>query len=428
MLLILADRYHENQQFDRQRAILERCLRAVPGISDVGLRSRAACAEASSLAEKGDHDRAAALLADALSGLSALPDGAWDEVPCRVTESFAAKLRGDSAQAISSAERAVALEDGRGGPTEGKLDALSALAGAYSLAGRFGSADATARRLAEAIEAQGRGNTRYAAIALSNWSAMLQNAGQHQAALPLSERAIAIARAQDTENGASLSELATYGSALCVVGRAMEAVPVLDEAVAKARRAGSPRRLVLTLAQASIAYREAGDLDRAEQVLGEADAILKSDATTPPHAFSVLDRNRSRAALARGDSAGAVQLAARALAVIDAAKRPANETMPALLALAEAQNTGGAYGPARATAERAVRTATERLGEMKHSYNAGQAHLELGVALAGQGDIAGGRVELQRALEHLQPSVGPDAPSTRRALGQLDASRDRARH
>jgi hypothetical protein len=133
-------------------------------------------------------------------------------------------------------------------------------------------------------------------------------------------------------------------------------------------------------------------------------------------------------ALARGDSAGAVPLAARALAVLDAAKRPANETMPALLALAEAQNTGGAYGPARATAERAVRTATERLGEMKHSYNAGQAHLELGVALAGQGDIAGGRVELQRALEHLQPSVGPDAPSTRRALGQLDASRDRARH
>jgi tetratricopeptide (TPR) repeat protein len=124
-------------------------------------------------------------------------------------------------------------------------------------------------------------------------------------------------------------------------------------------------------------------------------------------------------ALARGDAARAVELARRALARLDAASRPANETMPAMLALAEAQNARGEFEAARATAERALKTANERLGEMKRSYNAGQAHLELGVALAGQGNLQAGRDELQQALRHLRPSVGPEAPSTRRALAQL---------
>jgi tetratricopeptide (TPR) repeat protein len=239
------------------------------------------------------------------------------------------------------------------------------------------------------------------------------------AALPLSERAVAIARAQDSENGASQTELSTYGSALSIVGRAAEAIPVVDEGLAKARRSGSPRRLFLVLGQASTAYREAGQLDKAAQVLREAEAILKADATSPRHLWATLERYLARLALARGDAPGAAELAGRALARLDAERRPANETMPTLLLLAEAQNTQGAFAAALATAERALKTATERLGEMKHSYNAGQAHLERGVALAGQGDISGGTAELRQALDHLQPSVGPEAPSTLRAVAQL---------
>ena len=90
-----------------------------------------------------------------------------------------------------------------------------------------------------------------------------------------------------------------------------------------------------------------------------------------------------------------------------------------LLILAEAENAHGEFDAARATADRALKAANQRLGEMKESCNAGQAHLELGVALAGKGDVQAGRQEIEQALAHLRASVGPEAPSTRRALAQL---------
>jgi len=145
----------------------------------------------------------------------------------------------------------------------------------------------------------------------------------------------------------------------------------------------------------------------------------KADATSPPHLYAALERYLTRMALARGDASEAVALARRGLARLDASSRPANEMMPALIVLAEAQNSHGEFVAARATAQRALKMATERLGELEHSYNAGQAHGELGVALAGLGDLQSGRSELEQALTHLRSSVGPDAPYTRRALAQL---------
>ena len=125
----------------------------------------------------------------------------------------------------------------------------------------------------------------------------------------------------------------------------------------------------------------------------------------------------ARQALAEGDAKRAVEAAQRALDGADAAT-PAFVPSASLI-LAEAQNTDRRYGEARSTAERSLQIAVGQLGELKHSYNAGRSHLELGVALAGLGDLQAGRDHLNQALEHLRPCVGPHAPSTRRALEQL---------
>jgi eukaryotic-like serine/threonine-protein kinase len=422
MLLTLADQYQENQQFDRQRAVLERAFAASRGLADVGLRARAACARAAGMAESGDQAEARALIAEALAGLAGLPDAPLDEARCRVDESIVAKQQGDDVQAVASAERAVALDEERAGPAGRGLEALEALAAAYSVSGRFASADATFRKLAALLESQGRGDTRAAAVMLNNWSATLQNAGQHLAALPLAERAVAIARAQDTENGASLSQLVTYGSALTIVGRAADAVPVMEEAVAKARRAGSPRRLFLALGPASNAYREAGRIDEAAALLREAASVLAGDTSAPPQLAATLERYQARVALARGDAVAAVDVAGRAVARLDAAKRPPGEMVLAVLVLAEAENADRKFDAALATAERGLKIANERLGEMTHSYNAGQAHLELGSALVGLGRRGDGDAELRQSVEHLCVSVGPDAPSTRRALRSVESA------
>jgi tetratricopeptide (TPR) repeat protein len=299
------------------------------------------------------------------------------------------------------------------------MEALAALANANFLAGRFAASDTVFRRLTASIEEQGRGQTLVAAVILNNWSAMLQDAGQHMSAVPLSERAVTLAREQDSENGASQTQLQTYGNALSIVGRAAQAIEVVEEGRMKARRSGSPRRLFGALVQAATAYREAAQLDEAARALREAEAILKADAASPPHLHATLERHRARLALARGDAAGAAELARRALARIEGTSRPPAEVIQLVLILAEAQNQHEEFEAARAMAERALKMATERLGEMKHSYNAGQAHLELGVALAGQGNLQAGREEVQQGLAHLRSSVGPEAPSTRRAQSQL---------
>ncbi|HEV8202033.1 MAG TPA: protein kinase [Candidatus Polarisedimenticolia bacterium] len=418
MLLTLADRYHENQQFDHWQRTLLRAEEITRTVKDAGLRARVTCARALSVSEKGDPQAALAMMDQALRTLDASPDRAADEAACRVYESITAKQKGDIPRAVAAGERALALEDGRPGPVGHQMEALSALTAAYGAAGRLTSADATSRRAIELLEAQGRGETRVAAIMLSNRSAELQDAGQYQAAVPLAERAVRIARDQDEENGASPSQLTTLATGLQIVGRPREALPLFDEAVEKARKAGSPARLVSALVGAASVRRDLGDLPASSRLLKEAGNAIVSSPGAAPQTRALLDRHLARQALAEGDTKKAVEMAQRAADEVATYGPPV--VLSASLALAEAQNTDSRSGDARATAERCLQIAQGMLADLKHSYNVGRSHLELGVALAGLGDLPAGRDHLNQALEHLRACVGPDAPSTRRALQQLE--------
>ena len=418
MLLTLADRYHENQQFDHWKRTLDRAEEIARTVKDAGLRARVACARALSVSEKGDPQAALATMADALRTLDGSSHQAADEATCRIYESIIARQTGDAARAVAAGERALALEDGRPGPVGHQMEALSALTSAYLVAGRLTSADATSRRAIELLEAQGRGQTRIASIMLSNRSAQLQDAGQYEAAVPLAERAVRIARDQDTENGASPTQLTTLASGLLIVGRPREARPLFDEAVEKARKSGSPARLVIALAGAASVHRDLGDLPTASRLLKEAESALVSSAGAAPQTRALLDRNLARQALAEGDTRKAVEMAQRAADEVATYGPPT--ILSASLALAEAQNSDARSGDARATAERCLQIAQGMLGDLKHSFNVGRSHLELGVALADLGDLPAGRDHLNQALEHLRACVGPDAPSTRRALQQLE--------
>jgi serine/threonine-protein kinase len=418
MLLTLADRYHENQQFDNWKRTLDRAEEITRTVKDAGLRARVTCARALSMSEKGDPQSALVMMDEALRTLDASPDRAADEATCRVYESITARQKGDITRAVAAGERALALEDERPGPVGHQMEALSALTLAYEAAGRLTAAGATSRRAIELLEAQGRGQTRTAAIMLSNRSVQLQDAGQYQAAVPLAERAVRIARDLDEENGASPSQLTTLATGLQIVGRPREAQPLFDEAVEKARKGGSPARLVSTLVGAATVYRDLGDLQAASRQLKEAGGAIDSSAGAAPQTRALLDRHLARQALAEGDTRKAVELAQHATDEVAAYGPPV--VLSASLGLAEAQNTDGRHGDARATAERCLQIAQGMLGDLKHSYNVGRSHLELGVALAGLGDLPAGRNHLNQALEHLRACVGPDAPSTRRALQQLE--------
>jgi serine/threonine-protein kinase len=421
MLLTLVERYLENQQYDLARQTVDHAFDLSRTTGDERLRARAACARAEVLTEQGDAATASLLLKDALTGLAASSDAAWEEAICRDVESDLLLLKGDFSGAAAAAEHAIALDAERGGTSGGDLEinAWLDLASAHIGAARFAAADADFRRIVALLEAQGRAESRLAAIAFNDWSAMLQDAGQHERAVGLAERAVRLQRHRDSVGGAALSTLTTYAFALTVVGRSAEAIPILEEAIAKARSAGSPRRLFTTLATCAMTYREAGDLAQAERLLAESEALLKSNPSFPPHLEGLLERNGARIALARGETARAVELAERSLRRYDEAHRPDNETLPGVLALAEAENADGRYDAALEAADRALAMATARLGGMAYSYNIGRAHLERGTARAGRGEKEAAREELAQALTQFRSTVGLDAAAARRSEAEL---------
>jgi serine/threonine-protein kinase len=422
MLLMLADRYEENEQYDRWHATLERAFQASRAIADVGLRSRAACAKASGLVDRSPRDKGGLpdrLLAAAYADLATVRDAQGDLAYCLGQEAEIANRRGDSVRALAAAERAVALEEARGAPAGRRFDAGSRLAIAYLVAGRSEAADRTYRQLFANIESRGLSQSRDAAVLLHNWSVMWQKEGQYLRALPLSERVVRIARERDTESGALASLVRAYGMTLCAVGRCREAVPLVEEGVVKARASGSSRRIVLQLTAAAGVYHEVDELGRAENTLREAEALLASDPEASPHLHSLVERTRARLSLARGDTAGAVRHAESALAREQAASTGDEDMAKLEILLAECSNAHGDFEKARAAVGRALPLATSVLGELTHSLFMGQSYLELGIALAGLGDPDAGRAEVRRALEHLEASVGPDAAVTRRAKARL---------
>jgi len=418
MLIMLSERYHENDQFDRWQATIDRAFALTRASTDIGLRSRAACLKAATMDDQGNAAAADVVLGVALRDLAGLPDAAADEIYCRVCEANMANRRGESARGIAAAQRAVALEDARSGPVGRGYEAMFLLANAYLVGDRSAEADRAFARLIAMLERQGLADTRDAALVLSNWSSMLQNAGQHLRAVALAERAVRIARARDSEHGASITMLRSYGNALCAIGRCAAALPFVDEAMTKAAAASSPRRQYLAMSAAATIHAEAGELARAAALLDEAAVLLEAHRAELPEQQAVLERRRARLALLQGDAQAGLALAARAATRGDDLRVDSNAAMQVTLVLAEAQNTTGAYDAARATAEQAL-TKTEAWQGMPHSSWEGRMHLERGVALVGQGDREAGRAELRLALEHLQATVGPDADPTQRAIRQL---------
>src|SRR5262249_14455252 len=133
MLLTLADRYLDNLQFDARNRVLAQAYADSRSVTDVSLKSMATCEWASQFAERGDFRSAFSLIDSVLPTLSATSDYAEAESRCREDESTFAAQNRDPARAISAAERAVFLEEHRGGAPGHLFDALAALAGAYSV-------------------------------------------------------------------------------------------------------------------------------------------------------------------------------------------------------------------------------------------------------------------------------------------------------
>jgi serine/threonine-protein kinase len=415
MLLNLADRYQDNLQFEARDRVLADAYRDSQSISDVALKSYATCRWASRFGETGDFTQAFSLLDAVLPALSATSDYADVESRCRVFEASLANQNHDAARATAAAERAVLLEERRGGAPGRLFEPLAALATAYSTALRWDVANRTFKRAMGALESEGLDNTRTAAVLLNNWAVMLQEAGQIVEAAALAGRAADMARTADAENGPNFALLGNYASMLAAMGERVGADRHFEESLRKARAARSPRRLLIVLQFAIRSSCEAGDPLRAERLLNEASAVLEADRSASPYSKAIVEVSAARVALANGNAPRAVQLAERAASML-AAATPMRAGMPqAEILLASSLNASGRFAEALAVAEKSVRIAADRLGGLKHSYLMGQGLLEVANAKAGLGETGSARTSLASAFEHLRATVGDRAVAVQRA-------------
>jgi tetratricopeptide (TPR) repeat protein len=336
------------------------------------------------------------------------------ESGCRVLESVATRKGGDAARAIVAAQRALALEAGRAGVPAREIDAAEALATALAAASRYADADAAFQRVAAMLDAQGLGDTRLMAVVLNNWSAMLQNSGQLVKGAEVAARAVATARATDSENGASLSMLTTYGVALSSTGAHADAAAIFDEALVKARAAGSPTRLITALSTAISAAANAGDVERATRLLAEANAALP--AAKSAYSRGIVEAASARVALAADDRVRALEWARRAVSTLETATPSQTSLVATRPLLARTLNANGEHAEALRIAEQSLASAQGvRHPGQTHTANIGLALLEVAGARHGLGETAAARESIARALEHLNATFGPRAAVTHRA-------------
>ena len=422
MLLSLAARHQENQQFDEWQRVLERAYAESRTVGDIGLRAYATCAWALALTERGDPAQALVLITGALPTVASSPDYAEYESGCRVFESIAARMAGDAPRAVVAARRAIALEEARAGVPTREIDAVAALAPALGKAFDYAAADAAYRRIDGMLESQGLGDTRRMAVNLNNWSAMILESGQMLKAVDVAARAVRVARSADSEHGASLTMLTTYAVALFTTGSHAEATAAFDEALVKARAAGSRPRLISVLALAIGAACAGDDVERAARLLGEANRVLAGEKSA--YSRGQVEGAAARVALASGDPARAVDWARRALATLEAATRVGTGVLPHRTLLARTLNADGQHAEALRVAERSLASAEERRAGLRYTAAIGLALLEVAAARAGVGETAAATDVLARALEHLNATYGPKADTTLRAerlRRQLDA-------
>jgi serine/threonine-protein kinase len=423
MLLLLADQYFDNADFDRWRSTLDRAFEASQGLTDVGLRARVKCARAWALSDLGPRHptsqaTADALIAEAIADLAGLPDSMAEEAACRVAESTIAITRGEEARAIGAASRAVELERLRGGSPQRRFEAGLALADALMVTGRATEADRSYREVLAMLDAQGLGESRRAAGVLNNLGVMWLNHGQPARALPITERAARIARRRDVARGAGASLIRSHGVALCGVGRCAEALPLLEESVVRARREGAPRRVLNALTWQAYALGQVGEIARAAEALRQADAVVAADPRASAFQRALIDRTRARLDLVRGDAARAL-VHVHTAAARGADALLANERMKLDLLLAEASNEQEQFREALAAADRALAVAQSDLGDQPCSADVAQAQLERGIALARLGDLASGRAQVAEALHAAEQSAGPASSTALRARRQL---------
>ncbi len=421
LLVSIGRQYGSLDEDKLARKVLERAYARSRGLADPGVRARAGCEFAVTLARSGEMARGKQVMRESMATLPNDALFALERANCLHRASQMARQEGAAAQAVEDSLRALASlgEAAYRSPLTELALAIN-LAESYRIAGRLSEAASASEKAYRLMQSLGRGETQRAGTLLNNWALVLGALGVPAEAAKLFREAmdISMSGAGGDEREVSPMLLLNYGRALTELGRA-EGERYVGLAAAAARERGVQVVLFQSMLVQVLIHRAKGEAAAALQVLDELERMREGLYPGNRIVVASLRFRRSMVEELRGANATAFELADSAVALAEEHMREGGEGaafLPILLVRrSEAAARLGRADGAAADARRALLLLEQQVRPGAYSAHIGRAQLALGRALSASGERDGAAAALQAAATHLSKTLGADHGEAREA-------------
>jgi serine/threonine-protein kinase len=411
LMASLGSIYYAAGEVANANRTLNRAYDASLGVSDPAVRARASCEWGRALAESGKFSEARAMV-DA--GLALLSDEARFvnlAAGCLINRGFIATREGDPATALKAAQMAVErLHRVPTAYSASRANALQLLARAHQALGDIGAAERSFALAMDQLQRIGRDQTKGAATLLNNW-ALARAATDTLGALDLQRRSL--------DDGGRPVSLSNYGRLLNRLARYGEALPVYQSARDTARQHRSNWVVGAASLGLARAYRNLGDLERAQAALSEGGPALKAYFSAGHHSLADLSHEEGLLAAARGDAESARRLLSEAVALQKQAPEKHVSHIETRLELARLELRSARAAAAEEHARAALEMAQRFQGDAPRSAWVGLSQLALGEIREAEGDSLAARQLFGDAVFHMAPTLGESHPATEEARSRL---------
>jgi hypothetical protein len=208
---------------------------------------------------------------------------------------------------------------------------------------------------------------------------------------------------------------AVYAKLLTQLGRAREALPLAEHAIAAAHATGNERIRVIALQNGAVTLCAVGNLARCEALLAEAQASLARTMPAGSTAIASVQVQQAELALTRADPREAARVLQHAVVVFSALPDTSVGAIQSLLLLARAEQLLGDLPSAQLHAEQAVARARKAMTGFEHSRWLGSALVAQGLVQRARRDVEAARASWRAALVELRATDGDTAPPTEEA-------------
>jgi tetratricopeptide (TPR) repeat protein len=397
----------------RADELLKRSLELTKGTKDLELRAVLLCEDAYAASLLGRLDEAKAMIDE---GLALSRDEPVAAVRCLRNRGFIAQNSYDPKGALEYAQQAQArLKDYPVPKPDIEAQILADMGAAHYLAGENGAAERYYAQAMDQLKKLGRADSPGAFFLRNNWGAASIASGDPLRALEQYDEALRIATERSIGGEPPPYLLLNRASALAALARYEEALPAFQVALDAADKSSNAAVRIGSLAYRANTYLLMGDVDRAEWEIAviapEIGAAVPADSVPAMTLLSV----QARVAATRGRLPEAITGFTKVIEFFDGREMTVAPLVRALIGRGEAQLQAGNTGAATADAERALQVSRKLQGDKPYSSLTGMSLLLSSRIHETRVDHAAARAKAAEAAPHLNETLGPEHPDSRRA-------------